>query len=134
MYFNLKKLLIIFVFILSFYSCSNQKVNEKAEAEKDFSLLKIEFFFSEAKQLNRIYDKVECYATGENENVSMISTVPKNNWKYFTVNDKMKTAWNFKADNVTLTAEVEDTGVYVQYIFKYINDKWQLIKIIDSST
>ena len=47
---------------------------------------------------------------------------------------KMKTAWNSKADNVTLTAEVEDTGVYVQYIFKYINSKWQLIKIIDSST
>ncbi len=96
--------------------------------------MKIEFFFSEAKQLNRIYDKVECYATGENGDVSMISTIPKNNWEYFMIDVKMKTAWNFKADNVTLTAEVEDTGVYVQYIFKYINDKWQLIKIIDSST
>ncbi|WP_298142586.1 hypothetical protein [Flavobacterium sp.] len=134
MYFHLKKLLLIFVFILPYYSCLNQKENEKAKAEQDFSLLKKDFFFSESKQFDRVSNKIECYATDEFGKVSKISTIHKNNWKYFTIEDKMKTSWNSAADSINLTIELEDTGVYIEYVFKLIDDKWQLVKIIDSST
>ena len=65
-------------------------------------------------------------------------TIEKKNWKYSNFLN-LPTNYLIEIERVNettfkLNLQIEDTGVYVDYLFELIDCKWYLVKIIDAST
>lgn len=70
------------------------------------------------------------------EGVSTISTMTMAEWGYmnFVLGKPYIITNTSKNDTTKINIQIEDTGVYVDYLFTTVNGKWMLVKIVDQST
>lgn len=66
----------------------------------------------------------------------LTSKMDKKEWGF--MNFERKKPYHFEVesakDTMKVNVQIEETGVFVDYVFTLVDNKWKLIKIVDQST
>jgi len=63
------------------------------------------------------------------------SAIDEKEWGFMSFNEKryiLKV--ESAADTTKVNIQIEDTGVFVDYLFTLVDNKWKLVKVVDQST
>lgn len=141
--------LLLLAIIISLTGCSSQTHSIK-KSEKDITYKSsttstttfnetFEVFFKKFStdsvyQLSRIVFPLNVEELETDD--ARISTMTAKEWGY--MNFVLKKPYLMKTisvnDTTKVNVQMEDTGVYVDYLFTTIDGKWMLVKIVDQST
>lgn len=140
----MKTITIFSLTLLILASCSDNK-NNQAKPATQRAKTQAESFdtFFERFSSDSVFQKsrvnfplnMEVYDVGADSTTTPV--IKANEWSFFNIKALgKKYIFKTRKDNnrYILTAQIEDTGVYVEYIFDLRESKWTLVKIIDEST
>jgi hypothetical protein len=120
---------------------SFKNISNKTDKIGDFKSFFNEFNKDTIFQISRIIYPVEIKTFDYFTETDSITYLKKNEWKpYLNVIDNKEFKYIVEIEELIIDKEtkvniqIEDTGVYVDYYFKKIDNQWYLYKIEDRST
>ncbi|WP_165372254.1 hypothetical protein [Emticicia agri] len=117
-------------------SCgSNQSKEAQKDKQEDFEIFWQKFQYDKDFQKSRVKFPLLSKYYGVDDEYHE-ETTKKSEWEYrdFNIEGLIKTLNKESPTRTIMALMIEDTGVYVEYIFELRNKKWFLIETVDQST
>lgn len=142
----MKTVFTIAIASLILLSCSDEK-KKPAQPVSQTTNIKAETFetFFEKFSTDSVFQKSRIHFPLATETYdidaekSIPSTIEAGKWEFFNIKEirqDKKNIYNIRKekDQYILNGQIEDTGVYVDYIFEQQEWRWVMVKIVDQST
>ena len=142
----MKVLTSLTLILLFFLSCADEKnkpappVQQATESHtENFDTFFEKFSSDSVFQRSRIKFPLTTETYDIDAEKMVMATIPAREWEFFNIREitrNKKHIYNTRKekDKYILNATVEDTGIFVDYIFEQRDGKWVMVKIVDQST
>ena len=111
----------------------------QAQQQENFTIFFQKFSGDAAFQKSRIKFPL-AMVTVDEDNSSTTKTISASKWEFYNIRELKKDKKNIfkvsypKKDQAIVIRQLEDTGVQLRLVFRFIDNKWQMVQLRDEST